>query len=51
MRRTDNTWKSIVIITIRDGGSDGRRRTKWRDEVRPFAGVGWSTQTLDRVGE
>ncbi len=28
--------------------SQGRQRTRWRDEIRAFTGAGWSTLTPDR---
>ncbi len=28
--------------------NQGRQRTRWRDEIRAFAGAGWSTLTSNR---
>ncbi len=50
MRRTDSRWtKKVKEWQLRNSKrSQGRQKTKWRDEIVAFASVGWSTLTSDR---
>ena len=51
-RREDNRWTTRATEwDPRDGiRGRGRQRTRWRDEIRRFAGVGWNRLTSDRSG-
>ena len=50
MRRDDNRWTIRLTEWLpRDGKrSKGRQRTRWSDELRKFAGIGWRRLTGDR---
>ena len=50
MRRTDNRWTvKVTEWQPRDGKrSKGRPNTRWRDEIRYFAGKNWTNITKDR---
>ena len=50
MRRDDNRWTVRLTEWIpRDGKRNkGRQRSRWADELRKFAGLGWHRLTGDR---
>ena len=50
MRRTDDRWTlRLTEWQPRDGKrSKGRPSTRWRDEIRAFAGKEWSSKIIDR---
>ncbi len=50
MRRGDDRWTTLrTEWQPRNCRSQGRQRTRWRDEIRAFAGAGWSiTSDLER---
>ena len=50
MRRTDNRWTiRVTEWQPRDGKRrQGRQRTRWKDEIRSFAGVAWNRRAADR---
>ena len=50
-RRNDNRWtKAATEWQPRDGARGrGRPITRWRDEIRKFAGLGWNRRTSDRA--
>ena len=49
-RRNDNRWtKAVTEWEPRNGTrARGRPMTRWRDEIRKFAGLGWNRLTSDR---
>ena len=49
MRRRDNRWTvRLTEWQPRDGKrSQGRQRTRWRDEIKRFAGINWTTKALE----
>lgn len=51
MCRTDNRLPKETERQPSNYRSEGRERTKWRDEITTFFGTGWSTLTLDREVE
>ena len=50
MRRTDDRWTvKVTKWQPRDGNrSKGRPATRWRDEIRSFAGKNWERLTENR---
>ncbi len=50
MRRRDNRWTTRVTDWQPRNGrrSQGRQRVRWRDEIRAFAELSWSSLTSDR---
>ncbi len=50
MHRTDNRWTTKVTEWQPRNckRSQGRQKSRWRDEIVALAGVGWRTLTSDR---
>ena len=50
MRRTDNRWAIRITEWVpRDcKRSRGRKRRRWSDEIRKFAGMDWHRKTINR---
>ena len=50
MRRTDNRWTIRITEWVpRDcKRSRGRKRRRWSDEIRKFAGMDWHRKTINR---
>ncbi len=48
MRRADNRWSKVTEWQLRKCESKSKQKTRWRGEIRAFAGAGWSTLTPDR---
>ena len=50
MHRNDNRWTvRLTEWQPRDGKRrQGRQRTRWRDEIRSFAGVSWNRQVANK---